>query len=423
MARAPKIQGKQGHVIIDEAAGFGPESSHTEIVGNLLAIPATEIEASDRLRPIDEDWALRLGEIMLSQGQRTPIEVCQLPGRRDYVLVSGGHRHAAALLYPELPPLKALLVDANALDRREAEISENLWRKDLEPYDRASFIAELVRVQKLKRGLDPSADGRSASAAARWQDQVKAQAEDATANIAIVYGWTDEVAAKVGLSARTVRDDMMLIRLLPAGIVDRLRTANHPILRNASQLRALAKQHRSKRDQIVDLMCPAGEPSVPLANALSAIDPKPTRSAEDKRLSTFIDTFGRMSLSEKKGALAILAKLLPAGFQLKEAGSSAPAVQPVAAQPAPTVEVAPTIAEPLVPAVAIRASVKPDYIACLECGERMNMLKRHLSTHHQLSPADYLAKWKLPVDYPMVAPNYAEERRLLAKKIGLGGAA
>ena len=72
------------------------------------------------------------------------------------------------------------------------------------------------------------------------------------------------------------------------------------------------------------------------------------------------------------------------------------------------------------PAVSIRASVKPDYIVCLEDAKKLKMLKRHLMTHYQMTPADYRAKWKLPADYPMVAPNYAEQRRTLAHQIGLG---
>jgi predicted transcriptional regulator len=73
-----------------------------------------------------------------------------------------------------------------------------------------------------------------------------------------------------------------------------------------------------------------------------------------------------------------------------------------------------------VPAVSIRASIKPDYIVCLEDGKKLKMLKRHLMTHYQMTPDQYRAKWGLPADYPMVAPNYAEQRRELAKKIGLG---
>jgi len=72
------------------------------------------------------------------------------------------------------------------------------------------------------------------------------------------------------------------------------------------------------------------------------------------------------------------------------------------------------------PAVSIRASIKPDYIVCLEDGKKLKMLKRHLMTHYNMTPEQYRARWNLPADYPMVAPNYAEKRRDLAKKIGLG---
>ena len=72
------------------------------------------------------------------------------------------------------------------------------------------------------------------------------------------------------------------------------------------------------------------------------------------------------------------------------------------------------------PKVPIRSSIKPDYIVCLEDGKRLKMLKRHLMTHYQMTPDQYRQKWGLSADYPMVAPAYAEKRRELAKKIGLG---
>ena len=72
------------------------------------------------------------------------------------------------------------------------------------------------------------------------------------------------------------------------------------------------------------------------------------------------------------------------------------------------------------PKVSIRSSVKPDYIVCLEDGKKLKMLKRHLMTHYNMSPDQYRQKWGLSADYPMVAPNYAEQRRTLAKSIGLG---
>ena len=72
------------------------------------------------------------------------------------------------------------------------------------------------------------------------------------------------------------------------------------------------------------------------------------------------------------------------------------------------------------PAVSIRASVKRDRLICLEDGKAMKMLKRHLLTEHGMTPDEYRQRWGLPSDYPMVAPEYAEVRRDLAKKIGLG---
>ena len=80
----------------------------------------------------------------------------------------------------------------------------------------------------------------------------------------------------------------------------------------------------------------------------------------------------------------------------------------------------PAVPVELTPAVPIRRSVTDDHIVCLECGRKLKMLKRHLATDHELTPEAYRAKWGLRLDYPMVAPNYAEQRSSLAKKIGLG---
>ena len=76
--------------------------------------------------------------------------------------------------------------------------------------------------------------------------------------------------------------------------------------------------------------------------------------------------------------------------------------------------------EHLHPAVPIKKSVFPDYIICLEDGKKLKMLKRHLKTAYNMTLEEYRARWNLPADYPMVAPNYAERRSGLAKKIGLG---
>jgi len=77
-------------------------------------------------------------------------------------------------------------------------------------------------------------------------------------------------------------------------------------------------------------------------------------------------------------------------------------------------------AEKPTPAVPVKKSITPDYIVCLEDGKKFKSLKRHLMTHYGLTPEEYRAKWDLPADYPMVAPNYAAARSALAKEMGLG---
>ncbi|QGN55554.1 MucR family transcriptional regulator [Novosphingobium sp. Gsoil 351] len=81
---------------------------------------------------------------------------------------------------------------------------------------------------------------------------------------------------------------------------------------------------------------------------------------------------------------------------------------------------APVAEAPPEPAVSVRSSIKNDYIVCLEDGKKLKMLKRHLMTHYSMTPDQYRTRWGLSADYPMVAPAYAEKRRELAKKIGLG---
>ena len=80
----------------------------------------------------------------------------------------------------------------------------------------------------------------------------------------------------------------------------------------------------------------------------------------------------------------------------------------------------PAEAAPKEPAVPVKRSIQPDHLVCLEDGRKFKSLKRHLRTKYNMSPEEYRAKWNLPKDYPMVAPNYAAERSALARKIGLG---
>lgn len=85
-------------------------------------------------------------------------------------------------------------------------------------------------------------------------------------------------------------------------------------------------------------------------------------------------------------------------------------------------DLAPRVETAQEPAVAVKKSITPDFIICLEDGKKFKSLKRHLRTRYSMTPDEYRAKWGLPHDYPMVAPNYAKERSNLAKRMGLGHA-
>lgn len=82
----------------------------------------------------------------------------------------------------------------------------------------------------------------------------------------------------------------------------------------------------------------------------------------------------------------------------------------------------PNVRTPPQSAIDIESSITPDYLICLEDGKALKMLKRHLRTSYGLTPEQYRERWSLPMDYPMVAPSYAEKRSSLARNNGLGHA-
>lgn len=213
---------------------------YQETLPDFVVVRTADIDEGDRLRPIDPIWGDALGQIMLREGQRTPIEICRLPGTSRWRLVTGGHRLFGAIS-ADIEEMRAEIVSADRDDRRMREVSENLWRRGLAPIDRAAFVAEAVAIHKRRVGVDPSVDGRVGSVKARWQQALKAEALDTTATIAGVYGFTEAVAGELGFSTRTVENDLMLYRRLAPSLVERLRAARHPVLTNGTQLRALAK--------------------------------------------------------------------------------------------------------------------------------------------------------------------------------------
>lgn len=289
-----------------------PIEPSPEIVGHIFLVPLTDIELGQRLRPIDLDWADALANIMRNDGQLTPIEICK-GSTAPYCVVAGGHRFVAAQR-AGLAYILAREVSSDSAERRMREVQENLIKRDLDPIDRAAFMAELIALKKVQMGVDPAKDGRAASANSRWQKQLKEEAADANDTMTDAYGWSDEIAQRFGYSRRTIERDLLLHRRLLPSLVAQLR--DNPIARNATQLRALAKQPDRLQRAIVELLVEGGARSV--SEALATLNQRPKADPATKRLSAFIGTFQRMGAAEKKGALAQLAALLPAGFTLRE---------------------------------------------------------------------------------------------------------
>ncbi|HUO23664.1 MAG TPA: hypothetical protein VMU59_14200 [Caulobacteraceae bacterium] len=267
-------------------------------VDQVFEIDPREIQVVDRLRPIDSAWGEALGKIMAAEGQQDPCKVCRLPGQAGFRLVTGGHRHHGALTAGLA--LKVVLVDADALARRAAEISENLWRKGLDPIDRAAFVAELVTIHKVRAGVDPQKDGRAVSAETRWSKALAADAQDATDTMSVAYGWSEQVGDKLGLNARTIRRDLALHRGLRPDLAARLRGL--PVASNAGQLRALALLSEADQRAVVEHLV-AGAKTVSAALDIIRQRPLPLQG-QDKLQSQFAALWSRLSVRSVRAVLA-----------------------------------------------------------------------------------------------------------------------
>ena len=252
-----------------------------EIVGNVVAIPLPDIEVGERMRAVDAEWAEGLAQIMARDGQLTPIEVCRLD-QGGFALVTGGHRLAAASLNG-WTAIDAIIVSSSWAERRLREVSENLFRRDLDPADRAAFMAELVELARAKTGV--TSTGRTASIEARWQKKaLKSEALDTTVIVTDVYQWSKQVADRLGFSLSTVERDLMLHRRLSPRVKAML--AGHPVYRNASALRSLAKLEPEQQLQVAEMLASGAIKGVGEGLATLSQEPKPSKQAKRIRLRT-----------------------------------------------------------------------------------------------------------------------------------------
>lgn len=276
--------------------------------GDIIPLDPNEIDLGERLRSIDMTWAEAIGQSMRRDGQIHLVDV-RPDGSGGWKLAgAGGHRVTGARL-AGIPIESRVVLFSQGTDRRR-EAAENLFRRANDPLERAQAIVELVRLHREHAGIEETAH-RSQSATKALRDE----AEGTCDTMSHVYGWAGEVAAELGFSKRTIQRDLFLYRALRPSVVEALRQNRHQVLKNAGQLTKLARLDGAEQSAVANRLI-AGARSV--AEALALIAEKSKPSAEDRRLSTFIGTFARMTLSEKRGALSQLAGMLPAPFKLVE---------------------------------------------------------------------------------------------------------
>lgn len=282
--------------------------SDPQIARSLYMIPVDEIDSTGGLRPLDLGWVEALSGLLKRDGQRRPIEVHSKPGG-GYGVIAGRHRLAAVKALG-WATIDADILDEAALDRRASEVSENLFRLGLSPLDRAAFVAEQIAIEKARAGLKPDANIKSVLATARWADRIAAEADDASAKIALAFGFSEQAAEKVGLSRRAIYLDLELHRGLKPDVAEAVRCL--PVAGNASQLRALARLSEGEQRAVAELLTQGTAKGV--SDALATMRQRPVKSPEQKAVSAIRGNWGRLSARQLKALIRDLP--IPAGVTL-----------------------------------------------------------------------------------------------------------
>lgn len=270
------------------------------IPGDFVTLDPNEVEIGDRLREIDEAWAWAIGLSMKADGQIHPIHVAHKPGGGWMLAGPGAHRLSGARKV-EIA-IDAKVVTSDTLGQRRREAAENVFRRKNDPLERAASIAELVRLHKIARGIDPAKDGRAVSIQTRWQKAVEDEAADTNDTMSFVYGWSEDIAKQIGVNKRTIERDLLLYRRLAPSLTARLRAQRHPIISNAGQLGALAKLEPNEQAGVVDQLLDPLAPAKTVADAQARLNPKSEPITPDKkRFNAIIGTLQRMSVTERTG--------------------------------------------------------------------------------------------------------------------------
>jgi ParB family chromosome partitioning protein len=280
----------------------GPDAEKIEV------IDIEAIRVVDRLRPVSEAHVQFLVGDIWRNGLLTRIEVCH--EGEGYRLVAGAHRLEACVRLG-WTEINARIVDHETLTRRSREISENLVRHELSPLDRAAHVAEWYQIELQRRGTTLGDHKQKMGSIARWADRVKTEGGDAAEMISGAYDLQDQLAEKLGLTARTIRNDIALYRGLKPEAVAKLRET--PIGSKTSQLLALAKMHPDDQASAVEAIA-SGKAST-AAGALHLLGGGREERPEEKHLKVALAAFRRLTAKGKADFLSAMSgDPLPKGF-------------------------------------------------------------------------------------------------------------
>lgn len=290
-----------------------------ETASVVMKLSPADIRVPKRLGVLHPDKGAAIGKLMLRDGQREPIKVKRNGPRAEqpWDLVVGEHRHYGATL--EGLVLDALEVEGDEVTLRQIEASENIERGSRSPIERACFVRAIANAAEMR--LKDQHEGLSQqqiAVRARWDAMqgkafsverddalAETEAEHTAANFATVYGWQEATADALGLSKRTIRDDLALHRALVLPFPDLYRDlATHPIVgENASALREIAslKDVSVRRAVIEDLIA---APDMTLAEALAGQGQDkvsaPAKAGATKHMDNATSNIERLSLADQR---------------------------------------------------------------------------------------------------------------------------
>lgn len=260
--------------------GVGPKDPE------ICLVPVELIAMGERSRPVDPGWAKALGYEMLSEGQREPITLRRISGSDQFMLVIGAHRLAAAQSFAGLSPIKAIIVDADMVARGIERIANDLQRRAIPPLDCAALLADMVALLRIGDDADRNSAGRGRG----------------DARIATLAGLT-------GFSGPEVENYLTLHRRLAARVGEMLR--GHAIARDIAAIEALGRLDDGAQEKVAYLLL-GGAATV--SQALAELRKQVVLPRASRPVMDFAEAFERMSLRDKKHALAQLARLLPDGI-------------------------------------------------------------------------------------------------------------